>query len=386
MKAIEQNIEKEIAQAVMEEQPMQPPAPKRKKRLTESTAAKVIAFLLMLVMTAVTAGGVLGAVFLYSTDVYVTSETAFKQELFSNIAWGDGQTLLNFLIWNSEEQVYQMNTEAADSYCAERNISYVMVQDKTGRELWYTGLAEYDSPWQFRFSYDWANPERPSAGVVENAYTVRITVPLSSVFVYDDDYALANRLAELAYALRYWIYAIIAAAALLVTVCFIFLLCAAGHHPYVDGVRPGWGTRIPLDLLTAAVALGLFLGIQLVVEANFGGIGVVLAVVLGPAALACSAVAAGRSFGPWAAASGAQRMGWRDCFTTSPWWARPCWCSWASVSWRALGSCSACSPGAGACWRSCGSLRSSCCSWRCWLWPSCAGSCCWAAGLWPPGT
>ena len=221
MKAIEQNIEKEIAQAVMEEQPMQPPAPKRKKRLTESTAAKVIAFLLMLVMTAVTAGGVLGAVFLYSTDVYVTSETAFKQELFSNIAWGDGQTLLNFLIWNSEEQVYQMNTEAADSYCAERNISYVMVQDKTGRELWYTGLAEYDSPWQFRFSYDWANPERPSAGVVENAYTVRITVPLSSVFVYDDDYALANRLAELAYALRYWIYAIIAAAALLLK---IFLL------------------------------------------------------------------------------------------------------------------------------------------------------------------
>ena len=408
MKAIEQNIEKEIAQAVMEEQPMQPPAPKRKKRLTESTAAKVIAFLLMLVMTAVTAGGVLGAVFLYSTDVYVTSETAFKQELFSNIAWGDGQTLLNFLIWNSEEQVYQMNTEAADSYCAERNISYVMVQDKTGRELWYTGLAEYDSPWQFRFSYDWANPERPSAGVVENAYTVRITVPLSSVFVYDDDYALANRLAELAYALRYWIYAIIAAAALLVTVCFIFLLCAAGHHPYVDGVRPGWGTRIPLDLLTAAVALGLFLGIQLVVEANFGGIGVVLAVVLGPAALAgvftgwCMSLALRLKLGGWwrntvvyvalrllrrgGGASGPQRMGWRDCFTTSPWWARPCWCSWASVSWRALGSCSACSPGAGACWRSCGSLRSSCCSWRCWLWPSCAGSCCWAAGLWPPGT
>ena len=94
MKAIEQNIEKEIAQAVMEEQPMQPPAPKRKKRLTESTAAKVIAFLLMLVMTAVTAGGVLGAVFLYSTDIYVTSETAFKQSMFESIAWDDGFNLL----------------------------------------------------------------------------------------------------------------------------------------------------------------------------------------------------------------------------------------------------------------------------------------------------
>ena len=313
---MEQDIKQEIAQAVMgEDAPPEAEPPRRKTKLTERTAAKVAAFLLLLVMTAVTAGGVLGAAFLYSADVYTTSETAFKQELLSNIAWRDGQTLLNFLIWNSEEQVYQMNTEAADSYCAERNISYVMVQDKTGRELWYTGLAEYESPWQFRFSYDWEIPEprayeaEPGAytvwSVVENAYTVRITVPPASALAYDDDYALANRVADLAYALRHWIYAIIAAAALLVLVCFVFLLCAAGHRPGADGVRPGWGTRIPLDLLTAAVALGLFLGIQLVVEANFGGIGVVLAVVLGPAALAgvftgwCMSLALRLKLGGW---------------------------------------------------------------------------------------
>ena len=361
MKAIEQNIEKEIAQAVMEEQPMPSPAPKRKKRLTERTAAKVIAFLLMLVMTAVTAGGILGAAFLYQTDVYTTSETAFKQELLSNIAWGDGRTLLDFLVLDSGEQAYQMDTEAADSYCAERNISYAMVLDKTGRELWHTGLAEYESPWQFSFSYDWEIPvprayeAEPGAGngdpavieelpdgssaaavddltgqdpidaapieddsgdpseagaytvwrVVENAYTVRITVPPASALAYDDDYALGNRVADLAYALRYWIYAIIAAAALLVAVCFIFLLCAAGHHPGVDGVRPGWGTKIPLDLLTAAVSLVLFLGIQMVVEANFGGIGVVLVVVLGPAILAgvftgwCMSLALRIKLGGW---------------------------------------------------------------------------------------
>lgn len=361
MKAIEQNIEKEIAQAVMEEQPMPSPAPKRKKRLTERTAAKVIAFLLMLVMTAVTAGGILGAAFLYQTDVYTTSETAFKQELLSNIAWGDGRTLLDFLVLDSGEQAYQMDTEAADSYCAERNISYAMVLDKTGRELWHTGLAEYESPWQFSFSYDWEIPvprayeAEPGAGngdpavieelpdgssaaavddltgqdpidaapieddsgdpseagaytvwrVVENAYTVRITVPPASALAYDDDYALGNRVADLAYALRYWIYAIIAAAALLVAVCFIFLLCAAGHHPGADGVRPGWGTKIPLDLLTAAVSLVLFLGIQMVVEANFGGIGVVLVVVLGPAILAgvftgwCMSLALRIKLGGW---------------------------------------------------------------------------------------
>lgn len=343
MKAIEQNMEEEIARVVMDEQPVPPSAaPKRKKKLTERTAAKVTAFLLLVVMTAVTAGGVLGAAFLYSADVYTTSETAFKQELFSNIAWGDGRTLLDFLVLDSGEQAYQMDTEAADSYCAERNISYAMVLDKTGRELWHTGLAEYESPWQFSFSYDWEIPvprayeAEPGAGngdpavieelpdgssaaavddltgqdpidaapieddsgdpseagaytvwrVVENAYTVRITVPPASALAYDDDYALGNRVADLAYALRYWIYAIIAAAALLVAVCFIFLLCAAGHHPGVDGVRPGWGTKIPLDLLTAAVGLGLFLGIQLVVEAGIWGVMAILAIVLGSAAVA----------------------------------------------------------------------------------------------------
>ena len=304
MKAIEQNIEKEIAQAVMEEQPMQPPAPKRKKRLTESTAAKVIAFLLMLVMTAVTAGGVLGAVFLYSTDVYVTSETAFKQELFSNIAWGDGRTLLDYLEWNDNSQTYQINGEAARRYCLERNIALVEIQDKSGKELWRSSdLNAEGFRWQFTFNYDWADPYKPSAGAIENAYTVKLV--LSSQFNMNDAYALANWAADLAYALRYWVYAIIAAAALMVLACFVFLLCAAGHHPGTDGVRPGWGTKLPLDLLTAAVALVLFLGIEMVVEANFGGIGVVLVVVLGPAVLAgiftgwCMSFALRLKLGSW---------------------------------------------------------------------------------------
>ena len=92
MKAIEQNIESEIAQAVMEEQPMQPPAPKRKKRLTRVRRPRS--------SLSADAGDdrryrrrCAGRGVLYSTDVYVTSETAFKQELFSNIAWETGRRL-----------------------------------------------------------------------------------------------------------------------------------------------------------------------------------------------------------------------------------------------------------------------------------------------------
>ena len=312
MMTIEQNIEEEIARVVMDEQPVPPPAaPKRKKKLTESTAAKVTAFLLLVVMTAVTAGGVLGAAFLYSTDVYTTSETAFKQSMFEGIAWGDGRSILLDVTWDGENRAAHL--EEADRYCAERNIASAVVYDKAGTEIWRSGAnTDADSPWQFSFSYDWVMPdtsgdtepvEEEMLLAEENAYTVRIV--LDSAFPMDDDYALANRVADLAYALRHWIYAIIAAAALLVAVCFVFLLCAAGHHPGVEGVRPGWGTKIPLDLLTAAVSLVLFLGIQMVVEANFGGIGVVLVVVLGPAILAgvftgwCMSLALRIKLGGW---------------------------------------------------------------------------------------
>ena len=305
MKAMKPHIEEEIAQAVAEEiAPPAPKTPRRKTKLTERTIAKVMAFLLLVVMTAVTAGGILGAAFLYQADVYSTSETAFKQELFSNIAWGDGRTLLDYLERNDNSQTYQIKGEAARRYCLERNIALVEIQDKSGKELWRSSdLNAEGFRWQFTFNYDWADPYKPSAGAIENAYTVKVV--LSSQFNMNDAYALANWAADLAYALRYWVYAIIAAAALMVLACFVFLLCAAGHHPGTDGVRPGWGTKLPLDLLTAAVALVLFLGIEMVVEANFGGIGVVLVVVLGPAVLAgiftgwCMSFALRLKLGSW---------------------------------------------------------------------------------------
>ena len=312
MMTIEQNIEEEIARVVMDEQPVPPPAaPKRKKKLTESTAAKVTAFLLLVVMTAVTASGVLGAAFLYSAQVYTTSEQVFKQSMFENVAWGDGRSILLDVTWDGENRAAHL--EEADRYCAERNIASAVVYDKAGTEIWRSGAnTDADSPWQFSFSYDWVMPdtsgdtepvEEEMLLAEENAYTVQIV--LNSTLPMEDNYALANRVADLAYALRHWIYAIIAAAALLVAVCFVFLLCAAGHHPGVEGVRPGWGTKIPLDLLTAAVSLVLFLGIQMVVEANFGGIGVVLVVVLGPAILAgvftgwCMSLALRIKLGGW---------------------------------------------------------------------------------------
>ena len=153
MKTIEQNMEEEIARVVMDEQPVPPPAaPKRKKKLTESTAAKVTA---LVVMTAVTAGGVLGAAFLYSAQVYTTSEQVFKQSMFENVAWGDGRSILLDVTWDGENRAAHL--EEADRYCAERNIASAVVYDKAGTEIWRSG----------------ANTDADSAQALQDANTLR---------------------------------------------------------------------------------------------------------------------------------------------------------------------------------------------------------------------
>ena len=294
---MEQDIKQEIAQAMMGEDARPgPEPPRRKTKLTERTAAKITAFLLLMVMAAVTAGGALGAAFLYHTDIYTSSETAFKQGLFESIAWEDAWNILDDVSWDGENRAARL--EGAERYCAERNIAFAAVYDKSDTEIWRSGTnTAADSPWKISVTYDLDVSE-------ENVYTVELV--LDDAFPIDDDYAFANWVADLAYALRYWIYAIIAAAALLIVICFVFLLCAAGHHPGVDGVRPGWGTKFPLDLMTAAVGLGLFLGLELAVEAGFwSGIAAILGIVLGAAAVAgvftgwCMSLALRIKLGGW---------------------------------------------------------------------------------------
>ena len=315
MKDIEQigtQIENEIAQVVTEavEPPTDtPPAPKRKTKLTERTAAKVTAFLLLMVMAMTLCGGTLAALVFYNADVYITPEDDFKRELLEGVAYNDAYNLISWVVPDGEGRD---RLEKAEAFCANRNIAYAAVRDGTGTELWHTGNAAYDSLWSFTVTYDWRDWEAQEAEgtdgevtlqAVENAYTAELV--LDDAFPFEDEYELANRLADIAYALRYWIYAILAAAALLAVVCFIFLLCAAGHRPGEEGVRPGWGTRIPFDLLTAAVALGVFLGVEVVVELWLSGPPLIAALILGTGALAgvftgwCMSLALRVKLGGW---------------------------------------------------------------------------------------
>ena len=328
---MEQDIKQEIAQAVMGEDALPgPEPPRRKTKLTERTAAKVTAFLLLVVMAMTLCGGILAALVFYNADVYITPEDDFKRELLEGVAYNDAYNLISWAVPDGEGRDRQ---ERAEDFCANRNIAYAAIRDdRTGEEIWHTGNAAYDSLWNFTYTYTWyqddmfetkggifyedledavgsvlgydtARAGTQNSAAVEASYTAELV--LDDAFPFEDEYELANRLADIAYALRYWIYAILAAAAVLVVVCFIFLLCAAGHRSGADGVRPGWGTRIPFDLLTAVVALGVFLGVEVVVELWLSGPPLIAALILGTGALAgvftgwCMSLALRVKLGGW---------------------------------------------------------------------------------------
>ena len=217
-----------------------------KRRLTGSLPAKVAAFLLLMVMALVTVGSVIGAVIFADQGLYTTDIQAYKNINFEGFAFADARAILETLEDAGERE--------AEAYCGGKNIRDAAVWGESGALVWRLGAdrSDEDAYW-FHLSFQ------------GKPYTVQLLLDKS--FPVDDNYALANRLIDWAYALRYWIYVIAAAAVILFVVCFVFLMQASGHHSGEEGVRPGWGTWIPLDLLTIGGGVGGFLLAELAIEA-----------------------------------------------------------------------------------------------------------------------
>ena len=227
---------------------------KKRGRFTSSLAAKVTAYLFLVVMAMLTAGGVFGAAVIADQNLYSVSKETYKYDQFESIAWRDGR-------WIASD-VLSGNAGGAERYCAERNIGEAAIYREDGTLLWiWRSDQAVSDRWSFSdITQSWNGESAYPKGL----YQLRVT--LTAGLPIDDTYAMADRLIDLAYALRYWIYAIIAAAAVLSVECFVFLLCASGRHTGEEGVRPGWGTRLPLDVLTVGGFLGSFFLIELVIE------------------------------------------------------------------------------------------------------------------------
>lgn len=286
---------------LLEELPEQTEQPvllqtREKIPLTHRTSAKVAAFLLVILMAALTCGSVIAAVFMVDQGIYTTSEWSYRHDAFKNLTEGDVYTLIHYL--NTEGETGE---QEAMRFLSDRNIASVEMNfsEEAPRNRWtYDGGVTADST---AYTHTWYHMKDRTSG--ENWYsyhksygpsqvillgTVEATVYLADDLSEQDNYYWADLLISALYAMRYAVYGIAVVAFITTIVCFVFLMCASGRRRGYDTVQPGWGTKIPLDLLTLGMVTADFLLIQLAAESVYNSpdwITVVLAVLCGTALL-----------------------------------------------------------------------------------------------------
>lgn len=105
--------------------------------------------------------------------------------------------------------------------------------------------------------------------LAERNKRIVVTLTANPSLPKEDEYALIYHQAEQLYDNRNVIPVVCCTGTILALLCFIFLLCSAGHKNGREGITPSAIHEIHLDVYTAVVAIGAFTGLYLA----FGWIG-----------------------------------------------------------------------------------------------------------------
>lgn len=111
--------------------------------------------------------------------------------------------------------------------------------------------------------------EAAEEALAERNKRIVVTLTANPSLPKEDEYALIYHQAEQLYDNRNVIPVICCTGTILALLCFIFLLCSAGHKNGREGITPSAIHEIHLDVYTVVVAVGAFTGLYLA----FGWIG-----------------------------------------------------------------------------------------------------------------
>lgn len=102
--------------------------------------------------------------------------------------------------------------------------------------------------------------------LAERNLRIVVTLTVNPSLPKEDEYALIYHQAEQFYDYRNVIPVVCGVGTVLAFLCFVFLLCSAGHKNGREGITPSAINEIHLDVYTAIAAIGAFIGLFLAVE------------------------------------------------------------------------------------------------------------------------
>ncbi len=222
----------------------------RKSRLTQKMWAKVSAFILLIITLAVTVLGVIAAALMLDYGIYITAKDEFKEETYycsetPNELW---------ILYRYYDLAYEGLKYAAEEYL----LAYIKIENETTGKL----IAEYgEENYDYRTETDSFTCDIYSDDGESYVRGDKITVTTHYDFSPEklknnEYYYFIDKVIDLVYVMRYWIYPIIIAALCISISLFVFLMCSSGRRFDSDEIHTGWGTKIPFDLLLAGWIVG----------------------------------------------------------------------------------------------------------------------------------
>ena len=265
---------------------------KVKEKLTHKLWAKIVAYFLLGISALSVIVSGLGIFAAWEFDIYTNTPETLKSEQFRYMCLSPGDELLWWVrdeLYNyAESQTRRTNAQYAvmdskgkilwqsEGYEALQKDSaspyaygsvYVIEEEMIPHEVYENGpyMAEsesvdaYETHTVIRYRRDYKEGEK----LEENEYVVYAVVDTD--FPLQDMFFWTGKLCDVLWSLRYAVYIVAALGLALALVCFIFLMCAAGHRSGHEEPVPGYLYKIPFDIITAAVAAlllvaGIFCG------------------------------------------------------------------------------------------------------------------------------
>jgi len=230
-------------------------------KLTQKLWVKILACFFVILMGFISAGSGVGAYYAYVNGFYGDHAKAYHE---SELCRSVTSNYINGLITSIDYGDWTYG-EGKNFASENTNFRYVLKNEK-GFEM-LTNISEDEN----------IVPVREYNLVLSNQYVTDIdgkfeVTPLTASMyvtlecyilqppVISDDYTQSYWLHQKIYDMHNMLLPVLGTSLLLCAICFVFLLCAAGHHAEKDEITPNLQDRIPLDLylvLTVGGSLGI---------------------------------------------------------------------------------------------------------------------------------
>lgn len=225
---------------------------RKEKRISGSVFAKIVAFFVLAISSIVGIAAVGSVVLLLNTNAYnyQAQEKCVQvvaREMMVEYAWLDMHVL--------RDQYSTNDVKGLEERCQGKNYTVEFYEDE---ELIWSNYEGEETPYSFRYSYSQLRKN------IARDYTVRLYV--NPEFPEDDEYCAVYNRAVILCEGRFIYPAVIGICVFLMLICFIFLMCGAGHKNGKEGITPGILTAMHFDVVAVIFGVVAFFGCIILYE------------------------------------------------------------------------------------------------------------------------